>query len=79
MSKIEKLSVNLLLYNVQTTPLVAIVILNYNGRHHLKSFCLLLWLPRMQIKKLLLQIIAQSIHSVQWLQSNYPMYRNYYV
>ena len=60
------------------TPTVAIVILNYNGRHYLEKF-----LPSVLIHSKGYQIWvadnASSDHSVQWLHDKYPSVKTLHI
>jgi len=56
---------------VQTLPLVAIVILNYNGRHYLEKFLLSVIASSYTTKKVVVADNASTDDSVQWLKNNY--------
>ncbi len=56
---------------MQTLPLVAIVILNYNGRHYLEKFLLSVIASSYTTKKVVVADNASTDDSVQWLKNNY--------
>jgi len=56
---------------VQTSPLVAIVILNYNGRHYLEKFLPSVMASTYAHKKVFVADNASTDDSVRWLKNNY--------
>jgi GT2 family glycosyltransferase len=57
---------------VQATPLVAIVILNYNGRHHLENFLPSVIASTYPNKKVYIADNASTDDSTIWVQQNHP-------
>jgi len=57
---------------VQTTPSVAIVILNYNGRHYLEKFLPSVTTSSYPNKKVWLADNASTDDSIEWLKINHP-------
>lgn len=57
---------------MQTTPSVAIVILNYNGRHYLQQFLPSVMASMYNNKQIVVADNCSSDNSVEWLQANYP-------
>lgn len=56
---------------MQTSPLVAIIILNYNGRHYLEKFLPSVIASSYTNKKVIVADNASTDDSVQWLKNNY--------
>lgn len=56
---------------MSTLPLVAIVILNYNGRHYLEKFLPSVVASTYENKKIVVGDNASTDDSIQWLQQNY--------
>lgn len=57
---------------MKPNPLVAIVILNYNGRHYLQQFLPSVLASTYINKKVVIGDNASTDDSVEWLASNYP-------
>jgi len=57
---------------MHNSPLVAIVILNYNGRHHLSNFLPSVVSATYANQHIIVADNASSDDSVEWLQANYP-------
>ncbi len=57
---------------MDTKPLVAIVILNYNGRHYLEKFLPSVISSTYENKKIIVGDNASTDDSVIWLKTNYP-------
>jgi GT2 family glycosyltransferase len=57
---------------VQSNPSVAIVILNYNGQHHLQQFLPSVIASTYQNKKVIVADNASNDDSLTWLQQNHP-------
>lgn len=57
---------------MQATPLVAIVILNYNGKHYLQKFLPSVTASAYRNKKVVVADNSSTDDSLAWLKGNYP-------